>query len=240
MAMAAGSPERIASVVQLLEDGYGTNYASSWYLSRSGPKLDSTGATVAGLKGFAGTRGALTQSALDNSGLSSNVVPFLGCAAPGDVREAVLSDQLASFVDAGARLAETMNDGPAHWDGTKIVLMPTGTIWKTTKPAQLPTFDTPGVAGADGLLWLQDKRDWYAWHGVGNKGLHCNILMADGSVKVVKDANGDRFLNPGFPTGPNVGGGDGYESSEVELSPREIYSGPGLGTRDILKDNFEN
>jgi prepilin-type N-terminal cleavage/methylation domain-containing protein/prepilin-type processing-associated H-X9-DG protein len=238
--LVAGSPERVAAVVQLLEDGYGTNYASSWYLARSGPKLNAAGATVAGLKGFAGTRGPLTQSALDNTGLSSNVVPFLGCAAPGDVREAVLSHQLGTFVDAGSRLAETMNDGPATWDGTKIVLMPAGTIWENIYPAQLPTFDTPGFAGADGLLWLQDTRDWYAWHGAGKKGLHVNILMADGSVKVVKDLNGDRFLNPGFPTGLNVGGGDGYESGEVELTPREIYSGPGLGTRDKLKGNFEN
>lgn len=237
--MPPGSAARVASVLKLLEDGFGTNYATSWYLVRSGPKLNAMGQTIAGLKGFQGTLGPLTERMLDNSGLSANAVPWIGCGAPGDVREAVLSHDLGDFIDAGSRLAESFNDGPAIWDSTanSVALMPAGTNWQATNPGKLPDSNTGGVAGADGLLWLQDTRDWYAWHGTGSK-RHCNILMADGSVKTVIDLNGDQFLNPGFSmTGTN--NNDGYTNGVVELTPREVYNGPGLGSNRIDKGNFE-
>ncbi|MFQ5730491.1 MAG: DUF1559 domain-containing protein [Planctomycetaceae bacterium] len=238
--MPPGSPARIASVMKLLEDGYGTNYATSWYLVRTGPKLNALGRTVAGLKGFQGTLGPLTERALDHSGLSANVVPWIGCGAPGDVSEAVLSDNLGDFAEAGARLAESFNDGPAIWSATanKIVLMPAGTNWIAAQPRKLPDSNTGGLAGADGRLWMQDTRDWYAWHGAGKSSLHCNILMADGSVKAVSDRNADRFLNPGFSMA-RTNGNDGFTNGNVELTPREVYNGPGLGFNTILKGNFE-
>ena len=240
-----GTPARIAEVQALLEKGYGTNYACSWYLVRSGPKLtpDPVNAgevlTASTLKGFQGTNGPLTENAMDNSGLSANVVPWIGCAAPGDIKEAVLSNDIPGFVDVGSRLAESFNDGPATWDGTKIQLMPAGTNWRNARPAALPSDNLPGAPGPDGMLWLQDTRDWYAWHGVGNKGLHVNILMGDGSVKVFKDQDGDKFLNPGFPVVNTPPNGHGYTTGLVELTPREIYNGPGLGSKDIVKGNFE-
>ena len=46
-----GTPARILQVAKLLEDGYGTNYASSWYLVRSGAKTTG-GVTASGLKGL--------------------------------------------------------------------------------------------------------------------------------------------------------------------------------------------
>ncbi len=238
-AMPPGSAARIASIMGLLEDGYGTNYATSWYLVRSGPKLDSSGLTLSGLKGFQGTLGPLTQRAVDNSGLSGNAVPFMGCAAPGDVKEAVLSDDLGDFAEAGARLAESFNDGPARWDisANKIGLMPAGTNWLDARPNKLPDSNLGGTAGVDGILWLQDTRDWYAWHGTGKK-RHCNILMADGSVKAVADLDGDQFLNPGFSMS-GTDGNDGFTTDTVELTPRESYNGPGLGGNIISKGNFE-
>lgn len=242
--VAAGSAARIAEVSGLLERGYGTNYATSWYLVRTGPRLTTNaggatpGLTRAGLKGFGGTKGPLRELALDKSGVSSNVIPWIGCGAPGDVKEAVMSHDIPNsdggvFAAAGDRLAESFNDGPAYWDATnnKIQLMPAGTAWLAeTKGEQ----GTPGVSG---IIWLQDTRDWYAWHGAGSKG-HVNILMADGSVKVFHDKDGDQFLNPGFSmTGTN--GNDGYTTGAVELPRREIYSGPALGTNTITKGNFE-
>jgi prepilin-type processing-associated H-X9-DG protein len=97
----------------------------------------------------------------------------------------------------------------------------------------LPTNATHG--GTDGLLWLQDTRDWFCVHGSGNK-LSCNLLMADGSVKTVTDINGDGYLNPGFPV---VGGdeSDGYRDSTIELHAAEIYSQPQL--EDDPKTRFE-
>ncbi len=230
-----GSSDRVAKVRQLLEDGYGTNYAASWYLVRSGPKTDSAGNTISQLKGYQGTGGPLTERMVDNSKLSSTTIPFMGCGAPGDIGEAVLSHDLPGYLEAGERLAESFNDGPAYWDSTRVALMPAGTNMKGATPKKLPDTDYPGVPGTDGILWLQDTRDWYAWHGTGNK-KHCNLLMADGSVKAIADLNGDEYLNPGF----NVDGteGHGFLDSQVELPPSEVYSGPFMG-RQIRKGNFE-
>ncbi len=232
----AGQPVRVGMVMQLLEDGFGTNYASSWYLVRSGAQTDAAGQTLSKLKGFQGTNGPLTQRRLEASKLSPQIVPFLGCGAPGDISEAVLSHDLPGYdLAAGDRLAESFNDGPARWDGSKVALMPAGTLKIGAIPLQLPSTNLAGAPGPDGFLWLQDTRDWYAWHGAG-EGAHCNILMADGSVRAIADTNGDKFLNPGFPV---TGNGHGYIDGTVELSKGDCYSGPFLGEDAIRKGNFE-
>ena len=238
-----GSAARIAEVAGLLEAGYGTNYASGWFMVRSGPKLDLNGDTAAGLKGFAGTLGPLTQRLMDSTSVPANTIAFLGCAAPGDISEAVLSDDIPNFIGAGDRLCESFNDGPAFWDPTggpamdgALGLMPTGTNAVDAVPAVLPDLNQGGLAGNDGTLWLQDSRDWFAWHAGSKKS--CNILMADGSVKSVADTNGDGYLNPGFPA---AGGttDDGYTDGTVELIPSEVYSGPWLDLNSLDKGNFE-
>lgn len=229
-----GTPARILQVAKLLEDGYGTNYASSWFLVRSAPK-QAAGNTASGLKGFGGTMGALTIRRLDSSRISSSAISFMGCGAPGDIGEAILSDSIPGFIEAGDRLAESFNDGPAFWNATAIDLMPAGTNLVGAIPTELPDPNRTGTAGPDGTLWLQDTRDWYAWHGRGSNKI-CNILMADGSVKAVVDLNGDGFLNPGF-TGSSSGG-SGYTDATVELRPSEVYSGPWLDAQ-LTKGNFE-
>lgn len=235
----AGTPARILQVAKLLEDGYGTNYASSWFLVRSGAKTNA-GVTASGLKGFGGSLGPLTIRRLDSSRVSSSAVSFMGCGAPGDVGEAVLSNSIPGFIDAGERLAESFNDGPGTWNpaagtGGAIDLMPAGTNVVGAIPAELPDPNRAGTPGTDGSLWLQDSRDWYAWHGRGRNKI-CNILMADGSVKAIVDLNGDGFLNPGF-TG-SASGGSGYTDATVELRPSEVFSGPWLDAQ-LTKGNFE-
>ncbi|MCH9654704.1 MAG: DUF1559 domain-containing protein [Planctomycetes bacterium] len=233
-----GTPARILQVAKLLEDGYGTNYASSWFLVRSAPK-QTGGVTAAGLKGFGGTMGPLTIRRLDSSRVASSAVSFMGCGAPGDIGEAVLTDSIPGFVEAGDRLAESFNDGPAFWNAggspAAVDLMPAGTNLVGAIPTELPDPNRTGTAGPDGTLWLQDSRDWYAWHGRGSNKI-CNILMADGSVKAVVDLNGDGFLNPGF-VGSSTGG-SGYTDATVELRPSEVYSGPWLDAQ-LTKGNFE-
>lgn len=236
----AGTAARLAQVAKLLEQGYGTNYASSWQLVRSGPKTDGSGNTIAGLKGLGGSLGPLTISRVENSGLASSLIPFMGCGAPGDVSEAVLTNDIPGYMLAGERLAESFNDGPAYWDGTKVVLMPTGTNVLDSTVTDLPDFaGNPGTVATDGKLWLQDTRDWFAWHGTG-KQKTCNILMADGSVISVTDTNNDSYFNPGFPvpTGGS-GGNDGYTDGTIELSPANVWSGPFLPGKALLKQNFE-
>lgn len=230
VSLAAGSPERTAFLAEtFLEEGYGSNYAASWYLARSGPKVNSLGQTAGTLKGLGGTMGPMSQRQLENSGLSAQVVPWLGCGAPGDASEAVLSTSIIDstgkeYAKAGDRLSEAMNDGPARWQTDRIVLMPAGTT----------------VANAEASGWLQDTRDWYAWHGLGKKKT-VNILFADGSVKSFTDLDGDQFLNPGHQVDPTQATAetDGYTTPTVELPPAEIFSGPFLPQGTVKKANFE-
>lgn len=218
----ANSEERRLQIAELLEDGYGTNYAASWYLVRSYPVVNGAGATIGALNGLAGTRGPLTMNRLLGSEIVSSVFPLIGCGAPGDPQDAILDDEIPGFLPANSQLAESSTRGPSTWSGTRLTPMPAGTSVAQATPAKLPTAESPGAAGSDGKLWLHDTRAWYAWHGSG-PARHCNLLMADGSVQSIADRNDDGFLNPGFPV---AGDGHGYLDGAVELPPDNVFSGP--------------
>ncbi|MCB9954175.1 MAG: DUF1559 domain-containing protein [Planctomycetaceae bacterium] len=236
---------------KMLAEGYGTNYASSWYMVRSRAKVvenSSTGdlETFTDLKGLKGGFGPATLPLLESSPIPSSNIPFLGCASPGDASEASLVSSIPGFMVNGERLAESFNDGPAYWNGTDIDLIPTGTIitpkLATTACAWcddvLPTSSSAGDAGDDMILWMQDTRDWYALHGGGGKG-SCNLLMADGSVKTIFDINGDGYLNPGFAAIGGTAQNDGFTDATVELEPFEVYSGPSIQNVGFLKGDYE-
>lgn len=251
--VAPGTDQRRAIVAKMVNDGYNTNYSGSWYFNRTAPKLDATaGAPVtrAGLKGYAGTIGGLSLRVVEASPIVSSSIPLLGDTAPGDADEAVLGDDIPGFLGTGARLGETMNDGPAYWnDADNIVLMPTGTnvidaINQDILP--VPNEDPLGPSmnathgGTDGILWLQDMRDWYATHGSGRQ-LTANVLMADGSVKRIYDFNSDRFLNPGFPIEASLvtnPASIGYVDNQVEMAPTDIYAGAFIDST-TQKGSFE-
>jgi prepilin-type processing-associated H-X9-DG protein len=256
----AGSAARADYLVRnFIEKGYNTNYAASWYLVRSALKYEtgtvfSPGPPPSGFvfktgsgnaKGLDQTRGPLTMRQLESATVSTSLIPLLGCGAPGDPDEAVLSvdlkndptttiytvdpnEEIVMHMEAGERLVEAFNDGPATYrEGVGIVLIPGGTdvtnqmVGENSPAGPPPPVDTgsPETTG-----WLQDTRDWYAVHGGG-----VNILFADGSVKSFTDRNGDMYLNPGFPIPKGLDEATyeriGYRSNTVELPPAEIYSG---------------
>ena len=266
-----GNAAAIAVVRKMLEAGYGTNYATSWFHSRGRAKTSSVigsssmrdllATTSEGdLKGLAGTNGPLSVRQIAATKIASQVIPLMGDSAPGDVKEAILSDTIPGPWDlqAGSRLGESFNDGPATWNGTGLVLLGKGVALYSADAAdeaaysndQLPSAEEPCPENADGddafggddtNLWLQDTRDWAAVHG-GGRGATCNLLMADGSVKGVQDLNGDGFLNPGFPVNSATASIEttGYTDNTVELQPFTVFSGPSLFNDRIQKQNFEN
>ena len=67
--------------------------------------------------------------------------------------------------------------------------------------------------------------------------------MADGSVKVFSDRNGDGFLNPGFSVDENLSESTylqiGYTDSEVEMSKDEFFAGIFLDD-SVFKGTFED
>lgn len=246
---------------RVLGKGYGTNYASSWHMVRSGIKsvtqTDGSVTAPSGVKGLKGSFGPIKMRMLSSGNISSNAIALLGDAAPGDADEAVLTTSIPGYLTSGDRLVESFNDGPAYTDGdtilligsTDVILNAAGTVhaWAFD---ELPTENNPlgvdigtrgGAAGTgDGKIWLQDTRDWFAVHGAGSTGKTCNILMADGSVKVFRDANNDGFLNPGFqPTGTGFDAGDGYLDGTVELSPTQNFAGIDIAPSGSSKGSFE-
>lgn len=88
--------------------------------------------------------------------------------------------------------------------------------------------------GADGELWMQDTRDWYAIHSGG-----VNLLMGDASVKSFKDLNGDNFFNPGHGMLNGSEDTDGITGNTIELPHFECYNGPTLYLDQVSKQNFE-
>ncbi len=272
---AIDSEERAALVARyFLNQGYNTNYAASWYFVRSAARIgfDASDLPVTagdaagqGIKGLNSSRGPLTQTMVESSPVPSSNIPLLGCAAPGDIDEAMLelslqygptladgstadpfangSTDVKEFIVAGSPLAEAFNDGPAFWNGTDIDLMQAvGAALSTQISSELAGTIAPptGPGGTD--TYLQDTRDWYCVHGSSNKA-SCNILMADGSVKEFNDQNGDKFLNPGFPIAdgltPAQKAGIGYHDATVELNEFEITSRVFIGSEVNKMAKFE-
>jgi prepilin-type processing-associated H-X9-DG protein len=206
----------VALTTDLVKNGYGTNYASSWLMVRSEPRfvngVYTAGAATSAIKGVAGTVGPLTRRKVDSSGVASNIVPLLFDAKVGDVKEAIMKEEIPGYIPAGERLVESFNDGPALKDATTTGLQHFGTV----------TVNRDDVV-ANPQNYLQDMRDMGPIHGAT-----CNVLFADGHVDVFEDANNDGYLNPGFviPTGADT---DrlGYQLGDAtpELPPAKFYSG---------------
>lgn len=211
-------------------------------------------------------RGPLTRVDSEQSDVPSSNIPMLGDAAPGDASEAILVATPVNSADGktvnqgltvGARLAETFNDGPSYFDATsgRVKLVVVDANVKALIPQNYPTLGTTVGTGGTAetafasttayamtpSLILQDTRDWNAVHGA-----QANILMADGSVKVLFDTNGDKVFNPGFPAGdssiPLVDRPSeiGYQDGVCEINAFEVFTGTFLNKKLFLKDNFEN
>lgn len=269
-----------------IKAGYNTNYAMGWFGAREQLRTSQAGSTAR--KGVAfdaslsakeagsasSKRGAfygLRLSAIESAPVPSSAISILGDGAPGDINEAVLKSDLNEELGlvAGARLAESFNDGPAFlnsngklsliekvddsglYGGTGFDEAGSFLLYSISGTSDVglfsgdvaPTIDgeIASQVGEDGVLFLQDTRDWFATHG-GGTSAGCNILMADGSVKLGSDVNGDGFLNPGFAvTGdPEENARDlGYTDDTVELESFEIFSGPSIAPEGFQKAQFE-
>ena len=267
----------LAAAKTLVNDlGINTNYACGWHLSRQGIKNTTAGQTsvsyvgmmsagdytttdgtgtvvsISGFKEVFNTLGPLTLRAMEASKIPSNNIGILADAGPGDVKEAILTDEINAELPAGHRLGETANDGPAFWDATagsvkllksaqngedvKALIHSYPTVGQAVTPALEATLagTTTTAATLSGKLVLQDTRDWFAVHGN-----QANILMADGSVKELTDLNGDGYFNPGFPVTSGSQATDGYKDNVCEINSFDVFTGVILNTEMVVKTNYE-
>lgn len=263
LATQPNSEQRLHLVSEAVREGFNTNYASSWFMVRGGVKVREVLSRpigearlhindLTGLKDVQPTLGPLTLRNIEQAEVPSSNIPLLADAAPGDVDEAILVATISEQLQAGHRLAESFNDGPAWFNVTGVLpLKGKYPLVAVGIPRQFPRvgdfvtlanesdFASNLAAGSplEGKLLLQDTRDWYAVHGD-----QANVLMADGSVKTMTDLNGDRFFNPGFPVEgiADPAATVGYIDGTVELNAFEIFTGVFLNTEQIKKQNFEN
>lgn len=143
----------------LLSKGYNTNYMTSWFFSRTAPKLTTaTAASVltvsyasgAKIKGISGTRGGINRNFVDNSYHSSSVIPFHGDSNIGDSKEAFLAADIFNLdgtvaLPAGMRTVESFSDGPIETD---VAIAGALKPWGSTAAGAINVYVTNLTTGA--------------------------------------------------------------------------------------------
>jgi len=262
--------ERVSLVARyFLANGYNTNYSSSWFLTRSAPRVSyfadgtmRTGGQAAqeGLQGRRETLGPLTESLLSVSDRSSSTIPLMADASPGDLDEAIArtnfgyspGDRFAgsdstskSFIAAGLLLAESDAEGPAFYNSATRKI---GRIGSNNSrldeqwACDLENNCLPPTGGSGNRMYLQSTLAWFAAHtGSGNRSI--NLLFVDGSVREFVDRNGDGYLNPGFNVPNNLTdqeyNGLGYRDNSRDLHPAQCYSGVFISPKSIKRRFLE-
>ncbi|MAI33730.1 MAG: hypothetical protein CBE00_07965 [Planctomycetaceae bacterium TMED240] len=213
---------------KMLENGFNTNYAATWFFVRSGfrlgpdgnPAKNNLGCSSTDPKGRNLTIGPLTTRLLDSGQASAHTVPLL-CDASTTGQLSISVGELSSgsfyslpVVGSPIRsrlLVDENGDGIRNIDKSASFLQP-------------PTFNGTPKTGAAGWLktWSFDTRQDYRGMQPHHQGT-VNVLMADGSVQVLTDINNDGFINNGF----DVGSGSTpayWTSDEVEAETLKLAS----------------
>jgi prepilin-type N-terminal cleavage/methylation domain-containing protein/prepilin-type processing-associated H-X9-DG protein len=207
---APGSETRRQLVEQLAyAKDLNTNYVATWWLVRSGVRLDRSGNPIArppgcayppALKSRSLTRGPLNMAHFDAATVPISQIPLLADAATTGTLAMNVGD-----VQAGEFVAMSMTGGPVR---------------KTTM--QAPSFPAGTSRDGSGGWWdvwmngtLQDYRGIAPVHAGA-----ANVLFADGSVRSFQDRDRDGLLNNGFPANPTTK----YEDDTLELPANEIVS----------------
>lgn len=207
---------------KMIQQGYNTNFAASWYLLRSDFTLATDG-NLSLAKASCGTdprgrnvtRGPLTTRLLDSGKAPSSTVPFL--------------------CDASATGFLSENVGPlisGAFYTTPIVGVPVVSRRgvHTNQDGEDAFLEVPDFAagkrreGASGWLktWSHFTRQDY--RGIAPiHGGTANVLMADGSIRSLYDANDDGFINNGFD-GPAGAQETFWTSAEIEADKLELAS----------------
>ena len=225
--------------MEMIEKGFNTNYAATWFLTRSEVQLDSGGnlrplrssSDEASITSRNYTKGPLTTRLLDGGKAPGSTVPLLCDSSVAGV----LSSPLGEWLPGGSFYGVSIVGGPI---GNRIRVDTNGDGQvDTDNPHYLQTpFFAPGVkrSGPDGWLkrWRHDTRQDYRGMSPTHSGV-ANVLMADGSVQAIADRNGDGFINNGFDGSDVTGTGSAvyWTSSEVEAVSLNLASFYSLTTK---------
>ncbi len=224
-----GSAARAAIISRkMLDNGFNTNYAATWFFVRSGYRLGPDGnpaknnleCSSTDPKGRNLTIGPLTIRLLDGGQAAAHTVPLLcDASTTGQLSASVGELSAGSFyslpvVGSPIRsrlMVDESGDGVRDVDQSATFL-------------QTPVFNGSPQTGAAGWLkaWNFDTRQDYRGMQPHHQGT-VNVLMADGSVQVLTDINNDGFINNGF----DIGSGNTttyWTSAEVEAETLQLAS----------------
>ncbi len=227
------TPQRVELIDnKMLQQGYNTNFAATWFLVRSELRLDEDGdldradplCPDIDPKGTNVTKGPLTTRLVDGGKAPSSTIPLLCDAAAAGFLSVEVGELISgSFystpivgVPIGNRIQIDTN-----FDGMPDTMNP--------HFMQTPSFGgSVPREGATGWLksWSHDTRQDYRGIAALHQGT-ANVLMADGSVQALLDANGDGFINNGFDgadVAPQPSGSVYWTSSEVEADQLTLAS----------------
>lgn len=225
----AGSEARAEAISsKMLENGFNTNYAATWFFVRSGYRLGPDGNPLKNASGCSNedpkgrnlTIGPLTTRLLDSGQAAAHTVPLLCDASAGGQLSSSVGD-----LSAGSFYSLSIVGSPVR---NRLLVDESGNgvrdIDKSSDFLKPPTFKNVNKNGAAGWLktWSFDTRQDYRGMQPHHQGT-VNVLMADGSVQVITDINNDGFINNGFDTG--TGNTPTYwTSTELEAEPMQLAS----------------
>ncbi|MCA9136918.1 MAG: DUF1559 domain-containing protein, partial [Planctomycetales bacterium] len=228
-AAAPNSPERSAIVQRkMIDEGFNTNYAATWFLLRTEFELNDEGNPVSSSgtcadtdpRGKNLTKGPLKLSYLDGARATTSSIPVLCDATPSGYLSASIGE-----IPANSLYTTPIVGGPVG-NVLQMDLDGDGTP-ETPNPNYLKTPSFPSgtnVNGPDG--WSKQWRFYTRQDYRGIMPLHngvANCLMADGSVQSLYDANGDQYINNDFDI-PTGGGQVIWTSRKVEADKLTIAS----------------
>ncbi|MEO1618977.1 MAG: H-X9-DG-CTERM domain-containing protein [Planctomycetota bacterium] len=220
---------------KMIEEGYNTNYAASWFMLRTEFELDSEGnptatngcvmtdPAVADPRGVHVTKGPLRLNTLDTARPTSSTIPLLCDASPSGILQTAIGEI------PGGTLYTTPIVGVPVGSRNRIDTTGDGAT-DANNPFYLSVPDFPNGPlttnrnGPDGWIkyWNFNTRQDYR----GMMPLHlgiANCLMADGSVQALVDANNDQYINNGFDVSTSPGQSY-WTSDKVEADKLNLAS----------------
>lgn len=202
---------------QIYEKLFNTNYTASWFLVRGEVSLTPFGNLREEIAGCGisalstnSTHGPLRKGQVDASQTPASLIPMLG---DGGHSDRTMSDTVGEL-GPGTPLVLPFTRGPVH---VAAGSPPTTNFEAPGQGAGVFPSTPPAVKGVWWPVWTKQTLQDYRNFGVVHRGT-CNILFVDGSVRAIRDTNGDKLLNNGFPAS------GGFADDVVEVGQDEIYS----------------
>lgn len=146
---------------------------------------------------------------------------------PGEETERIVLVEASEFGGAQNRFVSIEAFLPTEFPavGVDMSADDNESRYANAEPWTATNFDAEAALEARGRIVLQDLRGWAPVHGD-----RANVLMSDGSVKPITDANGDGFFNPGFAVTSSIAETTSYVDGTVEVNAFELYTGTFLTT----------